>query len=163
MIRTLLAASTAALLVFVSPAFAHNGIVQLGKITISAPFMRATLPNAPVGGGYVTIENTGSEPDRLLSVKSGVSDDVGIHEMQMDGDVMKMRALDNGLEIPAGARITMGPGGYHLMFMHLKQPLVEGTKVVVTLTFEKAGTIDVPLPVLGAAAKAAEPMTMPMN
>lgn len=160
MIRTLLAALTAALFALSTPAFAHNGVVHLGKLNISAPFVRATLPNAPVGGGYITIENTGTDADRLVSVKSGVAGEVGIHEMKMEGDVMKMRALEDGLEIPAGATVAMGPGGYHLMFMHLNQPLVEGSSVTVTLTFEKAGTVDVALPVLGAGAKQAAPMTM---
>lgn len=152
---SLLRAALAATLLFIAPASAHNGVVHLGPIDISAPFSRATLPNAPVGGGYMTIENTGSEEDRLIAAQSPVAADVEIHEMKMEGDIMKMRRLDNGLAIPAGGTIVLAPGGAHIMFMGLKEPIVEGEVITVTLTFEKAGTVDVELPVLGAAAEQA--------
>ncbi|MDB5615597.1 MAG: copper chaperone PCu(A)C [Devosia sp.] len=144
----------AAALLFVTPAFAHNGVVHLGPLNISGPFTRATLPNAPVGGGFMTIENTGTEADRLVSVTSTVAKDTQIHEMAMQGDVMKMRELPEGLEIPAGETVALSPGGFHLMFMGLTQPFVEGQTVTVTLTFEKAGTVDVVLPVMTPAADA---------
>ncbi len=69
--------------------------------------------------------------------------------MDNDNDVMRMRALPEGLPIPAGATVVLEPGGLHLMFMDLHRPLVEGDTVTITLTFERAGTIDVPL-VVGA-------------
>ena len=153
MLRLLRAALAAAILV-VTPAFAHNGIVHLGDINISLPFTRATLPNAPVAGGFLTIENTGAEPDRLISARSDIAGDTQIHEMAMQGDVMKMRPLANGLEIPAGQTVVLAPGGFHIMFMGLKQTLVEGETITVTLTFEKAGTVDVVLPIEAAAADA---------
>ena len=120
---TLLRAALAATLLLVTPAFAHNGVVHLGGINISAPFTRATLPNAPVGGGFLTIENTGYQTDRLISATSSVAGDTQIHEMSMQGDVMKMRELAEGLEIPAGATVALAPGGYHIMFMGLNQAL----------------------------------------
>lgn len=147
-------AAFAAVLLIVTPAFAHNGVVHLGPLNISAPFSRATLPNAPVGGGFFTIENTGTQADRLLSVTSPAAADVQIHEMSMQGDVMKMRPLPDGIELPPGQTIVLAPGGYHLMFMQLAAPFVEGQTVPVTLTFEKAGTVELALPVLGAAADA---------
>ena len=153
MLRLLRAALAAAILV-VTPAFAHNGVTHLGPINISLPFTRATLPNAPVAGGFLTIENTGAEPDRLVSATSDIAGDTQIHEMAMQGDVMKMRQLADGLEIPAGETVVLAPGGFHIMFMGLKQALVEGETVTVTLTFEKAGTVDVVLPVEAAAADA---------
>lgn len=153
MLRLLRAALAAAILV-VTPAFAHNGVVHLGDINISLPFTRATLPNAPVAGGFLTIENTGAEPDRLISARSDIAGDTQIHEMAMQGDVMKMRPLANGLEIPAGKTVVLAPGGFHIMFMGLKQTLVEGETITVTLTFEKAGTVDVVLPIEAAAADA---------
>lgn len=153
MLRLLRAALAAAILV-VTPAFAHNGVVHLGPINISLPFTRATLPNAPVAGGFLTIENTGTEPDRLVSATSDIAGDTQIHEMAMQGDVMKMRQLADGLEIPAGETVTLAPGGVHIMFMGLKQALVEGETITVTLTFEKAGTVDVVLPIEAAAADA---------
>lgn len=151
MIRLLSAAFAVALLV-ATPALAHNGVIHLGPINISVPFTRATLPNAPVGGGFLTIENTGTEADRLISATSSVAGETQIHEMKMEGDVMKMRQLTDGLEIPAGETVELSPGGFHIMFLDLKQPFVEGETVTVTLTFEKAGTVEVPLPVMAPAA-----------
>jgi copper(I)-binding protein len=151
MIRLLSAAFAVALLV-ATPALAHNGVIHLGPINISVPFTRATLPNAPVGGGFLTIENTGTEADRLISATSTVAGDTQIHEMKMEGDVMKMRQLTDGIEIPAGETVELAPGGLHIMFLDLNQPFVEGETVTVTLTFEKAGTVEVPLPVMAAAA-----------
>ncbi len=153
MLRLLRAALAAAILV-VTPAFAHNGVVHLGAINISLPFTRATLPNAPVAGGFLTIENTGTEADRLVSATSDIAGETQIHEMAMQGDVMKMRQLADGLEIPAGETVVLAPGGFHIMFMGLKQALVEGETITVTLTFEKAGTVDVVLPIEAAAADA---------
>lgn len=135
-----------------SPANAAE--VTLGSLTIADGFSRATLPNAPVGGGFLTITNSGSADDRLVSATSPVAGEVQIHEMKMEGDVMKMAQLPDGLPIPAGQTVTLQPGGFHLMFMQLKQALVEGTKLPVTLTFEKAGSIEVELDIEGIAATA---------
>nr|WP_314262594.1 copper chaperone PCu(A)C [uncultured Devosia sp.] len=157
MIRQLRAAFVAAI-VLATPAFAHNGVIHLGDIDISLPFSRATLPNAPVGGGFLTITNKGAEDDRLVSATSSVAGDTQIHEMAMEGDVMKMRELADGLVIPAGETVTLEPGGFHIMFMKLNQPFVEGETVTVTLTFEKAGTVEVPLPVQSPAADGAPAM-----
>jgi len=154
MLRTIRAAAAAALLL-VAPTFAHDGVIHLGPINISSPFSRATLPNAPVGGGFLTIENTGTEDDRLVSASSSIAKDTQIHEMAMEGDVMKMRHLAEGLVIPAGETVELTPGSLHIMFMGLNGAFVEGETVTVTLTFEKAGTVDVELPVLGAAAREA--------
>ena len=162
MIRLLRAALAAAILV-VTPAFAHNGVIHHGDLNISLPFTRATLPNAPVGGGFLTIENTGAEADRLISATSDVAGETQIHEMAMQGDVMKMRQLTEGLEIPAGETVVLAPGGFHIMFIGLKQAFVEGETVAVTLTFEKAGSVDVLLPVQDAAADAPADMHMNMN
>jgi len=160
---TLLRAALAATLLLVTPAFAHNGVVHLGEINISAPFTRATLPNAPVGGGFLTIENTGDQTDRLISATSSVAGDTQIHEMSMQGDVMKMRELAEGLEIPAGATVALAPGGYHIMFMGLNQAFVEGESITITLVFEKAGSVEVELPVLGTAADSAGHGAMEMD
>ncbi|UYN99215.1 MAG: DUF1775 domain-containing protein [Devosia sp.] len=141
-------------------AHAHHHAAQpveitLGDLTISAPFTRATLPNAPVGGGYLTIANAGSADDRLVSVTSAIAKDTQIHEMAMDGEVMKMRQLTDGLVIPAGGSVVLEPGGYHIMFLGLTAPIVEGEAISVTLTFEKAGEITIELPAAGSAADAA--------
>ena len=146
-------AALAAIVLLASPAFAADS-VQQGPLTLSGAFTRATLPNAPVGGGFVSIENTGDQADRLVSASSPVAKEVQIHEMAMDGDVMRMRRLSDGLELPAGETTVLKPGSYHLMMMGLNQPLVEGQTVSLTLTFEHAGSVDLDVPVLGTAADA---------
>ncbi|HEV2516281.1 MAG TPA: copper uptake system-associated protein [Devosia sp.] len=128
--------------------------VTVGDLVIGGGFTRATLPNAPVGGGYLTITNKGSQADRLLSAASPVAGVTQIHEMKMEGDVMKMKELPDGIEVPAGSTVTLSPGGLHIMFMQLKQALVEGTNVPLTLTFEKAGVVEVQLDVGGIGADA---------
>lgn len=125
----------------------------VGDLTIAEPFSRATLPKAPVAGGFFTVTNTGAEQDRLIGAASAVADRLEVHEMAMDGDVMRMRQLKDGLAIPAGETVELKPGGYHIMFMGLNQPLVEGETVIVTLIFEKAGEVEVPFSVRAPNAK----------
>lgn len=123
----------------------HQDEVQLGDLTLSGAFSRATLPNAPVAGGFLNIANNGAEDDRLVAVRAGaITDRAEVHEMSMEGDVMKMRQLPEGLPLPAGAAVELKPGGYHIMFLELKAPLVEGETVDVTLVFEKAGEVELP-------------------
>jgi periplasmic copper chaperone A len=135
-----------------SAAFAQS--YKLGSLEIDQPWTRATPPTAKAGGGFMTITNKGTTPDRLVAVRSNASGKVEVHEMKMDGNVMRMRELEKGLEIPPGATVALKPGGYHVMFMELKAPFAKGAKVPVTLVFEKAGSIDVELAVqeMGAAA-----------
>ena len=148
-IRTLSLIAAAALVA--SPALAQD--YKVGSLEISQPWTRATAPTAKAGGGFLTIINKGTTPDRLVSVRSTTSAKVEIHEMKMDGNVMRMRELDKGLEIPPGATIELKPGGYHIMFMDLKAPFAKDTKIPVTLVFEKAGSIDVELPVQAIGAQ----------
>lgn len=137
-------AAAIALAALPAAVLAHDP-VHLGALVISGGFSRATLPNAPVAGGFLTIENSGTEDDRLIGAASEIAGRVEVHEMAMEGEVMKMRELKDGLPIPAGETVELKPGGFHVMFMDLKQPFVEGGKVMVTLTFEKAGSVEVPL------------------
>lgn len=147
----ILACITLALL-WSSAAGAHS--YKLGALEIGHPWARATPPTAPAGGGYLTITNTGTTSDRLISIKSPAAGAVQVHEMKMDGNVMRMREIEGGLAIPAGATVALAPGGFHLMMMGLKAPLKQGERVPVTLVFEKAGSIDVELAVeaMGATA-----------
>ncbi len=133
--------------------------VTLGSLKISEAWTKAMLPGQPVGGGFLTIENTGTEADRLVSASTDLTPDLQIHEMKMEGDVMKMRQLVDGLEIPAGGKVELKPGGYHFMFMQLKAPFKPGDGVKIKLKFEKAGEVDITLPVGAADAKGA--MQMP--
>ncbi len=140
-IRTLALASGFALLLSAGAALAHG--YKVGGLEIGHPWSRATPKAAPVGGGYLTVKNTGTVDDRLVAVKSDVSKTVEIHEMTMDGGVMKMRALDKGIEIPAGKTVELKPGGFHVMFIGLGGPLEAGKAFKGTLVFEKAGSVDV--------------------
>ena len=125
---------------------------KLGSLEITTPWTRATAPTARTGGGFMTITNKGATADRLVSARSTASEKVEIHEMQMDGSVMRMRELAKGLDIPPGATVMLKPGSYHIMFMELKAPLAKDAKVQVTLVFEKAGSIDVQLNVQAMGA-----------
>jgi copper(I)-binding protein len=125
------------------PAFAHE--YKLGDISIHHPWARATPPGAEVGGAYVVILNAGATADRLVSVTTPLAEAGEIHEMTMVEDVMKMRRLENGLEIPAGGSVELKPGGIHIMLVKLKAPLVENVPVMMTLMFERAGPIEVEL------------------
>ena len=121
--------------------------VTAGDLELTAGFTKAMLPGQPVGGGFVTITNKGGEDDRLVSATSSQAGEVQLHEMAMEGDVMKMRQLNDGIVIPAGQTVELKPGGLHLMFYKVAEPFKEGATVNVTLTFEKAGAVEVVLPV----------------
>lgn len=137
------------------PAFALD--YKLGAIKIGQPWARATPPTAESGGGFLVITNTGTTPDRLIAVKSPAADKVEIHEMKMDGNIMRMREVEKGIEIPPGATVELKPGGFHVMFMGLKAPFAKDAKVPATLVFEKAGNIDVELVVQAMGAGASAP------
>lgn len=126
--------------------------VSQGDLVLSDAYVRAMPPNAPVAGGFVTITNKGKQDDRLVAARSPQAGEMQIHEMAMDGDVMKMRELPDGLPIPAGSTVELKPGGYHLMFMQVPKPFAEGETVETTLVFEKAGEIALPLAVRAKAA-----------
>ena len=117
-----------------------------------APWARATPGGAKVGGAYLELKAAAGAGDRLVSASSTAAGTVEIHEHANEGGVMKMRRID-GLAVPAGGSVVLKPGGYHLMLMDLKQPLKQGDKLQLTLTFEKAGALSVEGPVapLGAA------------
>ena len=120
-------------------------VVKAGSLEVSEGTTKAMLPGQPVGGGYVTIKNTGDSDDKLIGVESSAAGRAEIHEMAMVNDVMKMRKLDDGIVIPAGQTVELKPGGLHMMFFDVKKPFAEGDKVPVTLIFEKAGKVEVVL------------------
>ncbi len=118
---------------------AHAHEFKAGAITISHPYARATAAGQPTGGGFMKLVNTGGN-DKLLSISAEVSKAVELHEMKMEGDVMKMRQVD-GIELPAGKTVELKPGSYHVMFIGLKAPLKVGDSFPVKLKFEKAGEV----------------------
>ena len=121
---------------------------KVGNLVITAPWARATPKGAPVGGGYLSITNNGTEPDRLIGGSfAAAGGRTEVHEMKVEGGVMKMRPLTAGLEIKPSQTVELKPGGYHLMFMALKQQLKAGETVKGTLEFAKAGKVEVSYPV----------------
>jgi copper(I)-binding protein len=127
---------------------------KVGDLEIGHPWSRATPAGAKVAGGYFTITNNGSTPDRLVSISSDISEKAELHEMGVKDGVMTMRPVTGGLEIPAGGKVVLGPGSYHVMFMDLKQPPKQGEMFAATLTFERAGTVTIKFAVqaMGSAA-----------
>jgi copper(I)-binding protein len=143
---------------------AHEGMLHegcaagqeftLGELRVTGAFTRATLPNAPVGGGYMTIINAGSEPDRLIGATTEVTDDVELHDVRITNGVMEMTPLPEGVEIPAGGSVTLAPGGLHMMFIGPRAPFKQGECLTLVLQFARAGELPVVLSVgsVGAAA-----------
>jgi copper(I)-binding protein len=130
--------------------------VRAGDLVITQAWSRATPGGAKIGGAYLTIENKGSTPDRLIGGSADVAGKVEVHEMTMNNGVMTMRPLDKGLPIEPGKTVKLAPGGYHLMMFDLKSPLRQGEKLPVTLEFEKAGKVQVSLDVAGMGAQRPE-------
>lgn len=124
-----------------APAAAHD--FKVGELEIGHPWSREAPAGAKVAGGYLTVTNHGKDADRLIAVSSEISEKGEIHEMAVNDSVMTMRQLPDGLDVPAGEKVELKPGSYHLMFMGLKAQPKKGEKFAATLTFEKAGTVDV--------------------
>lgn len=140
-----------------------SGLAAAADINVSAPWSRATVRGASVGVGFLTIANTGKEPDKLLGATSPLAEKVEIHETRAEGGIMTMRALPKGIDIKPGATLVLKPGSYHLMLIGLKSVLLPGEIVHLTLSFSKAGPIDVDLPVegFGATGPSAPPAAPP--
>ena len=151
-IKRLLLMSIVIACVAAAPARAEE--VRVGDLVITQAWSRATPGGAKIGGGYLTIENKGSAPDRLIGGSADVAGSVQVHEMAINNGVMTMRSLDKGLAIDPGKTVKLAPGGYHLMLMDLKNPLKQGDKLPVTLEFEKAGKVQLSLDVQGIGAQA---------
>ena len=124
-------------------------------VTVTGGWVRSSVPGQKGSGAFMKI--TAKESVRLTAVSSPVAGVAEVHEMKMDGDVMKMRAVPV-LELPAGSTVELKPGGYHLMLMDLKQSLTVGSTVPVTLMFKDAKgaakRVEIKLPVAAAAPRA---------
>lgn len=125
----------------VAPAAGRD--TRAGTLRLTGAWSRPTPPGAPAGAGYLSITNTGARPDRLLSGSSPVAERVEVHEMKLTGGVMRMRPVTGGISVPPGRSVQLAPGGYHVMLIGLKKPLVVGVIVPVTLRFERAGAVEV--------------------
>jgi periplasmic copper chaperone A len=136
----------------VSNAFAHE--FKLGTLTIGHPWARASAGPVHNGAAYLTVQNTGAA-DSLIAVSGDVAERVELHVNQMEGDVMKMRRVD-AVEVPAGGMAALEPSGYHIMLIGLAQPLKEGERFPLTLTFRVAGevTVEVKVEAVGSMGPA---------
>lgn len=130
--------------------------IKAGDLAISGPSIRAMVPGAKVAGGFLTIVNDGKEADKLVGVSAPDVKRVEVYEMTMENEVMKMRKLEKGLDLPAGETVQLKSGGYHLMFIQPEKPYAEGQTVPVTLEFEKAGKVEIEFPVTAQDGKTDE-------
>lgn len=138
------------------PRLASAQDVTAGPLVIRHPWARATPGGAEVGGGYLTVDNTGAVPDRLIGGSFAASGGFALHSMTMEGGIMKMRPR-GPLEIPAGGSVTLDPAGEHIMFTGLKRGLKKGETIPGTLIFDHAGTVPVAFEVEGIGAKGPGP------
>lgn len=130
---------------------AHAHDYKVGNLVIEHPFIPATVKVAPVAAGYMTIKNTGSEDDKLLSISSTFSGKQEIHTMKMVEGVMRMRPLQDGVVIPGGGEAKLAKGGNHMMFIKLNEQMQAGEMRDVTLVFEKAGEVKIGMIVIDPA------------
>jgi copper(I)-binding protein len=131
-------------------------------VDVQGAWARATVPGQKATGAFMKI--TAKEGSKLVAVSSPVAGVSEVHEMKMDGDVMKMRAVAGGLDLPAGKAVELKPGGYHVMLMDLKNTLQKDTTIALTLVFKDARGVEtkteLTVPV-AMAAPGAKPADMP--
>lgn len=143
--------STLARIAAIALTFAAGTAFADGKVSVTEPWARAGTPAARSGAAFMTIKNNGTEADRLVGAETPAAEKAELHTQLMDDGVMKMRQVD-AIELPPGEPVALRPGGLHVMLMGLKQPLTQGGRFPVTLTFAKAGTVTVEVPIQGAGA-----------
>jgi copper(I)-binding protein len=143
-----------ALLLAMGTALAHD--YQVGELKIAHPWTRATAPAAKMGGVFLSVNNLSTEGDTLLKAESTVAEQTELHQMEMVDGVMKMRQVAN-LAVPAKGELKLAPGGLHIMLINLKQPLKEGEKIPLKLTFAKAGVVEVKVRVEAMGSKGVMP------
>ncbi len=149
--RRILLELSAAITLTLAAIFITAGGASASSIMIIEAYARASAtPTAAAGAAYVSVMNHAAEADTLVSAATPAARTADIHMTENADGVMRMKAA-GPLEIPAMGTLEMKPGGYHIMFMGLKQPLKEGDTLDVTLTFEKAGQVVVKVPVGGVA------------
>jgi copper(I)-binding protein len=125
----------------------------VGAIAVENAWSRAVPEGASVGVGYLAIKNAGDAPDRLVSASASLAGETEIHHTTMADGVMRMRPVPDGVPLPAKSTVMLEPSGYHFMFMGLTRPLKQGDAFPATLTFERAGSVEVTFQVLGIGAQ----------
>ena len=152
LIKEIAFASALTLAALLQPVDAYAHEIKIGDLTISHPWSRKSPMGADVSAGFMKITNAGAADDKLLSATAEIAPMVQLHDMKMDGDVMKMFEVEGGIPIPAGATVELKPKSLHIMFMQMpKQPDVN-TSFKGTLVFEKAGKVDIEYEVVDANA-----------
>jgi copper(I)-binding protein len=137
---------------------------RAGDMTVTAPWIRSTPPGAPTAAGYLTVTNHGTKPDSLLGGKSPDFRSVELHQMSMDGQIMRMRPIVGGLVIAPGQSVTLAPGGdRHLMLVAPSHVIKVGDRIPVILQFSKAAPVETTFVVRaeGAPVTGPKPMSMP--
>lgn len=109
--------------------------------------------NTSTGAFYFTVTNHGDEADTLVSITSDAADTLEIHSVTMTNGVMSMEAQPNGVEIPAGGELVLEPSGYHVMMVGLTESLLDGESFTATLHFEKAGDVEITVPIYALEPK----------
>ena len=142
-VLSFLAAS--AILIFTLPSGARADQVTAGSLSVQDAWARPSIGNAPNGVAYLKITNMGDTADRLVGASVSVAKRAGLHATTMENGIMKMRALANGITVPANSTVELKPGGFHLMLMGLKHKLSPGEGFDMTLTFERQGTVRIPV------------------
>jgi copper(I)-binding protein len=133
--------------VALSLAFGLGGETRAASaISVEQPFARATPGRATTGAAYIMLINGGTSADRLVGAATPVADNVQFHKVTEDNGVSRMRQVQ-GVELAPGAKIIFKPGEMHMMLVGLKQPLIEGQTFPLTLQFEQAGRVEVPVPI----------------
>lgn len=131
----------AAALLFSQAALAHE--IVAGDLQIIHPHIPQPPATAKAAGGFMAIVNTGAEPDRLIAVETGIAAKAAVHESKVDADGVGTMSHVPALDIPAGATVSLEHGGYHIMFMGLTGPLIEGEMHKAVLIFERAGRVEI--------------------
>jgi len=124
-----------------------------GPLTVVHPWSRATAPSQKAGGVFLRIKNASDLPDRLIGVESNLSEVASLHVMIRDGDVMKMRPVEGGVDVPANGEVVLAPGGIHVMLIGLREQLIKETTISLTLIFERAGRLEIDAVVEAAGAR----------
>lgn len=132
-------------------ASAHAHEIKLGDLVIHHPWIKPA-PAGNVAAAYTVIDNKGRADDKLISVTVEGVPTVQIHDMRMEGDTMKMEELKDGLPLPAGKSVEVKPKSFHIMLMGLKSQPMEGEEIKGSMTFEKAGKVDVDFEVVAPGA-----------
>ena len=128
---------------------------KAGDLVLSGAWARQSFGRAVNSAGFVTIKNMGSSDDMLIGASSTISKRTELHTHIRDGDVMRMRRVKGGIKVPKGGSAELKPGGLHVMFIGLKEPLKSGTTFPVTLKFKNAGDLTLTM--------TAQKMAMPAN